>query len=159
MRRRWLRRSTRWSTPPSPESFLAGAWQSSDGNASREWERSCAIASANEAIQCGAAVLDCFVASLLAMARSRLQLPNRIEIPGRVGGVFADAQRGVVDEMVRRHRQIVGRRHAAIDPAGGVVFGAVARTEIAADPVRHRRGLTGIRIEQRNAAEMRADAD
>src|ERR1051326_5938018 len=88
-----------------------------------------------------------------------LELLDRVEIPGAVSRIFADAQRGVVDEVVRRPRQFGGPRHAAIDATGRVIFGAVARTEIAADPVRHRRGLTGIRIEQRNAAEMGADTD
>src|SRR4029077_8970654 len=57
-----------------------------------------------------------------------LELADRIEIPRRVVRVFADADRGVVGEVIGRHRQIVRRRHAGKDAAGAVIFGAVAGT-------------------------------
>src|SRR5208282_3224589 len=65
-----------------------------------------------------------------AEADLRSELPDRIEIEGRVAWIFADPDRRVIDEMIRRQRQIVRRRHAGKDAAGRIVFGAVTGTEI-----------------------------
>ena len=53
-----------------------------------------------------------------------------------------DSHRGVADEQVRRHRQVVRRRNGIIDAAGQVVFGTMAVAEISARPVLHRLGRT-----------------
>ena len=45
--------------------------------------------------------------------------------------------------MIGRHRQVIGRGHALEDPAGEIVFRAVARAEEAAEPVRRRIGRVG----------------
>src|SRR5580692_7168641 len=86
------------------------------------------------------------------------QLADRIKIPGGSAGiVLADAQRGVVDEAIGRHRQIVRRWNAGEHAARRIVFRAVTGAEITARPIRHRRVCARCREEQRNAAEMRAN--
>src|SRR5258708_26241743 len=87
----------------------------------------------------GTAWLAVPVALFARVDDAGLELADRIEIPRRVARVLADPDHRVVDEAMGRHRQIVRRRHAGKDPAGGVVFGAVAGTEIAARPARHPR--------------------
>src|SRR5271163_3234000 len=84
----------------------------------------------------------------------RLELADRAEIPGGAAWILANSDRCIADERVRRHRQIIGRRHAAIDPPGRIVFGAVTGTEITAQPAGDRRGGARLRIEHRDAAEM-----
>src|ERR1700722_5629287 len=66
------------------------------------------------------------------------ELLDRAEVPRRsVGWVVTDTDCRVVDEAIRRHRQIVGRRDTGKHAAGRIVFRAMARAEIAAGPGGH----------------------
>ena len=70
------------------------------------------------------------------------------------GAFLTDRDRGVGGEFVRRHQQVQRRRPLA-DSARGVVDRAVARAEPAAVGAA---GIAGL-LTERDAAEMRADAD
>jgi hypothetical protein len=64
-----------------------------------------------------------------------LELQDRSEIEFNVGRIFADSDCPLVYQTVRRHRQIVGRRHALEDASGEIVLGSMAWPEVAAEPV------------------------
>src|SRR6202000_2947373 len=88
----------------------------------------------------------------------RSDLRNRTEVPNHVGRVLSYSKQGIADKMIGRHREGVGRGHAVEHPARKIVFRAVTGAEIAAGPLRGRHRSARIRIEQRDASEMRADA-
>src|SRR5271170_5698320 len=81
-------------------------------------------------------------------------LNSLLVMPAMVRAPSADRDLGVVVECVGRQEQIEWRRPVP-HPAGGVVLAAVAGAEPAA-PVAARIGRL---VAQRDAAQMRADAD
>lgn len=73
--------------------------------------------------------------------------------------ILTNPQDSVADHAIRWRGEIIWRRHALVDAAGQVEFRAVARAEKPSGPVRGRLDIARGRIIERNAAEMRADAD
>src|SRR5580698_453936 len=90
---------------------------------------------------------------------SELDLLNRVEIEICARRVLADPDGLVVGEMIGRHRQIVGRGNALKDTAGQIVFRAMARAEESAWPIGRWISGARLRVKQRNAAKMGANAD
>ncbi len=86
-------------------------------------------------------------------------LPDRRKIEIAAGRILANPNCRFVDKFVWRNRQIVRRGDTIEYASCQIIFRAMTRTKISAQPVC--RGLRGIlkRLEQRNAAEMGAYPD
>src|SRR5208283_3713790 len=62
-------------------------------------------------------------------------LENRVEVERLSRWVLPNPESLLVGKEIRRHRQVVGCRHALEDPGGEIVLRAVAGAEEAARPV------------------------
>src|ERR1700733_5566652 len=67
--------------------------------------------------------------------RRASKLLDGSEVENNVGRVFADPQRIIVDEVIRWHRQIVGRLHVLVAAPREIVFRTMAWAEITSGPI------------------------
>lgn len=92
-------------------------------------------------------------------SRGELDLPDRGEFEIRVRGVLANADHGIAQKVIGWERKVVGRRHTVKHAPRQIIFGAMARTKIAARPVHRRRSRVRLRLKERDASEMRANTN